>query len=110
MAQNDGCAAGDGAAGGGIPAAATAAFAEEQAVEKLVQSWTGDSLVAQKAAGESYTTDVIGVREPSSSSRGDWYWIKDLKPQSTNPDGSLIFKQGAMVSVEVRYNTDGTYL
>ena len=95
---------------GGIPAAVSSMAAEEETVERVVQSWSGDALVSLKQAGESYTTDVIGVREPASSSRGDWYWVMDVKPTSTMPDGSKIFKTGSELKVVARYDTDGTYV
>ena len=94
---------------GGVPAAVTPS-AEEEMVEIEVQRWRGDELVAQKQAGESYTTDIVGVREPASTSRGDWYWVMDVKPTSVRPDGSKIFTAGAQMKVVARYSTDGTYL
>ncbi len=94
---------------GGVPAAVTPS-AEEELVEVEVQRWPGDDLVAQKQAGDSYTTDIVGVREPASTSRGDWYWVMDVKPTSVRPDGSKIFTAGAQMKVVARYSTDGTYL
>ena len=91
---------------GGLPMLAVTAGDEPAAT---VEQWTGDRLVAAKQAGAPFTTDVVGVREPASSSRGDWYWIMWIQPTSQRPDGSLIFTAGAHVEAVCRYGTDDSY-
>ena len=93
---------------GSISAAAVSAAADE-IIERLVERWSSDKLVSLRQTGESYTTEVVGVREPASVARGDWYWLMDIKPTSVKPDGSLIFRSGANLKVVARYNTDSTY-
>ncbi len=96
--------------GAGVPAAVSAAAETGNTVERLVERWSGDRLADLRQSGESYTTETVGVREPASTSRGDWYWIMHVKPTSSRPDGSLIFRSGSSMKVVARYNTDGTYM
>lgn len=93
-----------------VPAAVSAAAGPGEEVERLVERWSGDRLAGLRQSGESYTTETVGVREPASTSRGDWYWIMHVKPTSVRPDGSRIFRSGSSMKVIARYNTDGTYM
>lgn len=51
----------------------------------------GADIAAVNPGAETYTTEIVGVYEPQSDSRGDWYWLMYLTPPSVYADRVAYF-------------------